>query len=94
MASKVGAEVVEVLDVPAAYLCKCGLNNPVKRFICLATVAAGVAYLVKVPRKAFREDGSAKPSNMLAAAKDGVGVTDHFLTYPVAASLAFVALLT
>ena len=90
----VGAEVVEVLDVPAAYLTKVGLASPTSRFLTLSTIAAGLAYSTKMQSSAFRKDGSAKPVNVISYEPDAVPVHKHFLFYPVAGSFLFVAFFT
>jgi hypothetical protein len=89
-----GVEVVEVLDVPAAYLTKFGLGSPTTRFITLAVVVGGVSYMLKMPASAFRKDGTSKPLNMLSYDPDSVSVFNHFLTLPLIGSFLFVAFLT
>ena len=92
--NKVGAELVEVLDVPAAFLMKIGLGSPTSRFVTLSIISAGVTYLLKVPQGSFRKDGSSKPLNLISHEPDAVSIHKHFLFTPVVASFAVVAFLT
>ena len=89
-----GAEIVEVIDCPAAFLSKLGLNSPVARFACLSTVLAMAAYCTKTPGYSFRNDGSVKPLKITSPEPDAVSPAKHFLTIPVVASFLIVGRFT
>jgi len=86
----VGAEVVEVLDVPAAYLTKMGLGHPTYRFATFATLASLAVYIknqvASEPSNAFRKDRTFKPLSILSYEPDAVQLHKHFLFYPVLGS--------
>ena len=78
------ASVVETVDDLRGILVKVGLGQPTSRAFVAGTAAAGLAYLAKFPKQAFREDGSMKPLQALSAAPDATNT--HFLLLPVAAA--------
>lgn len=78
-------QVQQVSDVRGV-LVKMGLGQPISRAFVAASVVGGVAFLAKMPKVSFREDGSMKPFEALSAEPDATKL--HFLFVPVAAGVA------
>lgn len=75
---------VETIEGWRGVMVKIGLGSPVARGIAAASVAALLSYGFKLPRAAFRRDGTLRPAKG-SGHPDATGT--HFLLVPVTAGL-------
>ena len=75
---------VETVDDVRGILVRMGLAQPISRAFVIGVTVAGLAYLAKYPKEAFREDGSMKPHKALSPEPDATYT--HFLLAPVGAA--------
>lgn len=67
-------------------LVKLGLSQPASRAFVVGCVAGGVAYALGLPKAAFRDDGSMRPSKVISV--DPESTYTHFLLVPLIAATA------
>lgn len=71
----------EIIEGWRGVMVHVGLGTPMRRFVA-ATLATGlVSYTFKVPRAAFRQDGSPRPAAQFSGARDATAW--HFLLTPL-----------
>ena len=78
--------IIQTVETPFCLLVKMGLGSQRNRACAGAALATLVAYALKKPQGAFREDGTMKPFAPLSPEHDAVNA--HFLLVPVTAALA------
>jgi hypothetical protein len=78
------AGVFEAVTDVRGIMVRLGLAQPSSRAFVIGTAAAGVAYLARFPKQAFRDDGSMKPLSLLSSEPDATNT--HFLLVPVIAA--------
>lgn len=67
-------------------LVQLGLAKPSSRAFVTGVFAAGLCYVAKYPREAFRRDGSIRPSALFSTEPDATDI--HFLYVPIGAAAA------
>ena len=75
----------EVIEGWRGVCVSCGLGTPTSRALTAALATGAVMYTLKMPRKAFRPDGTPR-SSTLSGAPDATAT--HFLLTPVAVGAA------
>ena len=78
-------EVFEVIEGWQGVMVKAGLGSPKARAIAAASVAALIAYGLKLPSASFHRDGSTRPWK--AISYDPEATHKHFLMVPLTAAV-------